>query len=60
MRLLFVAPAVEHWIDPPEDICQAWYEHLHQRNPRAQEIAGFVAAAKTVGARFDLSRENDR
>jgi hypothetical protein len=53
LRLLFGAPAVEHWIDPPEDICQAWYEHLHQRNPLAQEITGFVAAAKAVGARFD-------
>jgi hypothetical protein len=28
VRLLFTAPAVAAWVEPPEDVCRAWYDLL--------------------------------
>jgi hypothetical protein len=47
-RLLFIAPAVVAWVDPPEHLCRAWYEFL--RNPQFEEHERALAALNLTGA----------
>jgi hypothetical protein len=46
-RLLFVAPAVDPWVDPPEDMCRAWYDLI--RDPQFEKAGQELAAAASGG-----------
>jgi hypothetical protein len=47
-RLLFVAPAVASWVDPPEDVCRTWYDLVF--DPRFAETEQALATLNLTRA----------